>query len=897
MPTDRQLLIEQLYAVIKADPKARASLLAASVADVRAEVERLLDTDQQPAGFDAATLTAATVTAPVAVDIGPGALLGPYRIDAPIGIGGMGQVFRAVDMRLNRQVAIKTSLTPFDPRFQREVRAIAALNHPNVCTLHDVGPNYLVMELCVGETLAARLKRGRLTADETVRFGAQIASALAAAHARGIVHRDLKPSNVMLTKLGAKVLDFGLAKTIADESITMSHHVVGTPAYMAPEQRAGHDVDQRTDIYALGLILHEMIAGRRYQADQPLTLECPPQLAHVIERCLEQDPDDRWQSAADVRKELEWSARSKPAPATVEAPSNRWLWPVAAALGIMLALAVAALLRQRADPPADPLAGARFTRFTDFDGSETDAAISRDGRFVAFRSDRDGPEDTFVSQVGTGRFVNLTHGSQIHVLVDNVGFTPDGSEVWLSGIIGGARLRLVPISGGNPRAFLSEHAMNVAWSPDGTRLVYHDYDPGDPLFVSDAAGANARQIFVAGTGAHNHFPTWSADGRWIYFVSGAWEAREMDVWRIAPEGGTPEQLTHAGTDVKYLAPIDARTVLYTAPDESGAGPWLWALDTETRNSRRISAGLESYTSVKASADGRRLVATLSSLTAPSLWTVPLLARQVHDVDVKPLALPTGRALAPRYGGSALFYLSSRGEADGLWRFQNGEATEIWRGVDGALQEPPATSPDGRRVPVILRNGARRTLNTLSSDGGDVRPLTEAVDVSSAASWSPDGKWIAASGADTQGPGLFKIAVDGGKTVRLVSGQASNPVWSPDGSVIAYAEPITARMGRIRLVDPDGESVEAPLMQVRVGGERYRFVPGRLQLIYMLDNNSARQSFWMYDVATKKTRQVADFDLLGTRTFDVTPDGTQIVFDRVRDNADIVLIDRADPDGR
>ncbi len=801
----------------------------------------------------------------------------------------MGQVYRAIDTRLDRVVAIKTTHVPFDPRFQREVRAIAALNHPNVCTLHDVGPNYLVMEFCEGETLAARLKRGKLSVDDTVKYGAQIAAALAAAHARGITHRDLKPGNVILTKLGAKVLDFGLAKTPADDTVTQSHVVVGTPAYMAPEQREGRGTDARTDIYALGLVLLEMATGSRLPGTDALELTKSPQLAHVVGRCLEVDPDDRWQSAADLRKELEWAGTARPAPPVVASPRNRWLLAASAVAVIAAAVLATWSFTRGPETPANPLAGARFTRFTDFDGAETDAAISRDGRFVAFRSDRDGPIDTWVTQVGTGRFVNLTNGTQTPVLVDNVGFTPDGSEVWLSGIIGGARLRLVPLSGGGARAFLTEHAMNVAWSPDGSRIVFQAYDAGDPIFVSEPTGANATQIYVAGAGAHNHFPVWSVDGRWIYFVSGMWDTREMDVWRMPPSGGTPERLTQTNTDVKYLAPIDARTIVYTAPDVDGSGPWLWALDTETRAVGRISPGLERYTSVEASGNGRRLVATLSNPSA-NLWTIPLVDRLVHDADVKPLSLPTGRALAPRYAGTALFYLSSRGAGDGLWRFEDGEVMEVWRGVDGALQEPPAISPDGRRVAVILRKQGRRKLTTLSSEGGDIRQVSDALDVTSAASWSPDGKWIAASGADAKGPGLFKVPADGGTPVRLKDGQTSNPVWSSDGSVIAYTDPIAARMGRVRFVRPDGEVVEAPSLQVRVGGERYRFVPGRPQLVYMLDTDSTRQSFWIYDLMAKTSRQLSDFDIPGTRTFDITPDGSRIVFDRLRENSDIVLID-------
>jgi Tol biopolymer transport system component len=865
-----------------------------------------------------------------------GRRVGVYEIQTLLGAGGMGEVYRARDTKLRRDVAIKILPRAFtaDPdrvaRFEREARMLAALNHPNIATIHGFeesdGICALVLELVEGETLADKLARtGGLRLEETLNIARQIVDALDAAHERGIIHRDLKPANISITPDGVvKVLDFGLAKTqtgaateaesraqTVDE--TREGVVLGTAAYMSPEQARGQSVDKRTDIWAFGCVVYEMFTGRaafarhtisdtiaailEHEADwTALPAHTPAGVQRLLRRCLEKDLRRRLRDIADAALELEGAGETRQLSPVVQPSSNRWRWLAAAAAVIALSAVPIAWLSRSAGVPANPLAEARFTRFTDFDGAETDASISRDGRFVAFRSDRDGVVDTWVSQVGTGRLLNLTHGSQTVVLVDNVGFTPDGSEVWLSGVIGGARLRLMPISGGNARSFLTEHAMNVAWSPDGDRLVFQSYDAGDPMFVSDTTGANARQIYVAGAGVHNHFPVWSTDGRWIYFVSGSWDTREMDVWRISPSGGMPERLTHLNADVKYLAPLDARTVLCSAPDEDGAGPWLWALDTEANTSRRVSSGLERYTSVEASGNGRRLVATVSDPTA-NLWTIPLLDRQVHDTDVRPLSLPSGRAFAPRYGGDALFYLSSRGGGDGLWRFLNDEVTEIWRGVDGALMDPPAPSPDGRRLAVLLRKQGKGRLMTLSSEGGDVRTLTDALDVTSAASWSPDGQWIAASGTDAKGQGLFTIPAGGGPPVRLKDGPTFNPVWSSDGSVIAYTEPIAARMGRVRLVHPDGEAVETLLMQVSVGGERYRFVPGRPQLVYMLDTNSTKQTFWIYDMVSKTTRQLADFDMRGTRTFDINPDGTRIVFDRLRENSDIVLIDLPDPGRR
>ena len=240
-------------------------------------------------------------------------------------------------------------------------------------------------------------------------------------------------------------------------------------------------------------------------------------------------------------------------------------------------------------------------------------------------------------------------------------------------------------------------------------------------------------------------------------------------------------------------------------------------------------------------------------------------------------------------------MSSRGGGDGLWRYYNGQATEIWRGTDGALFEPPAVSLSNAvgesRVAVILRKQGRRTLNTLAADGSDVRPLAPAIDVTSTASWSPDGKWIVAGGVDGNGAGLFKIPLESGQPQRLANGVAANPVWSPDGSLIVYTGPVVAFTGALLMIHSDGTAMEAPAIRVRVGTEHYRFVPGRQELVYVPTvSQAASEPFWLLDLATKKSRQLATFDGRLTRTFDITPDGKQIVFDRLRENSDIVLID-------
>ena len=363
----------------------------------------------------------------------------------------------------------------------------------------------------------------------------------------------------------------------------------------------------------------------------------------------------------------------------------------------------------------------------------------------------------------------------------------------------------------------------------------------------------------------------------------------MDLWRVRADGEGLEQLTRRKLDVRYPTPIDERTVLYIARDADGAGPWLWAVDVDTQVSRRASVGLEQYGSVAASADGRRLVATVQDSGA-SLWSVPILDHPATESEAEPFAdLSTTRALAPRFGGSSLFYLSSLGSGDGLWRYDDGKVQEIWRGSETALLQPAAVAPDGESVALVLRRDDGWHLSVLSADGAQLRELSRAVDVRGAAAWSPDGRWIVAGGSEGGEQGLFKIPVDGGAPERIADGEATNPVWSPDGDLIVYAGPQVNVVSPLLAVNPDGEPVFR-------AGERMRFLPDGTGLVYM-SGFGLTQDFWLLDLATMESRQLTQLDSTAwMRTFDLTPDGTHIVFDRLTKDSDIVLIELSEPSG-
>ena len=657
---------------------------------------------------------------------------------------------------------------------------------------------------------------------------------------------------------------------------------MGTVGYMSPEQALGKAVDFRSDQFALGAMLYEMATGRRafQRGSAPETLtavirdepepiaainpKVPAPVRWTIERCLAKEPRSRYTSTEDLARELATvrdhlseatSAVTVPSPVPAEPRRRGWLLALGI-VGTILLVAGAGLWQLwRTDYFwKNPLAGATYTRFTDWEGSELDAAISRDGKFVAFVSDRDGPFDIWLGQVGGGGFLNLTKGGSYNRgarAVQGVAFTDDGSHVSMSilsvGPPQGSDIWLVPTLGGAARKFLPG-AVEAAWSPARSHVAYHPLDDGDPIFVADRNGGDPRQVFVSEPGIHNHYPTWSPDGRFIYFSRGVFPG-QVDVWRVPPAGGSAERLTSHNSAVTHPTLLDRRTLIYCATRGHGSGSGLFAMDVERRIPHELSSGLEEYISVAASADGRRIASTVANPSV-NVWAVPITDHVVEESGVSRSELSSVRAAAPRFGADYLLYLSSKGATGGLWKHANGVEMELWNGSDGSVTDAPAVSSDGNRICFVVRAKDRARLYVMAADGTGPHPIAPGLEVQGTPSWSPDGKWIAIAVSEGKATPLYKVPVEGGEPVRVVGGDAvlSNPVWSPDGRFILYSEGKGGAVVRLRGVTPDGEAVPLPEVEVTYQGDRYRFLPDGKALVVML-GNFQEFDFWLLDLST------------------------------------------------
>jgi Tol biopolymer transport system component len=707
--------------------------------------------------------------------------LGPYEILAPLGAGGMGEVYRARDPRLGREVAVKVlpaSLVTDEDRlrrFEQEARAVGQLDHPGLLTVFDVGSHdgtpYIVSELLRGETLRARFAGGPLPEARAIELGAQIARGLAAAHAKGIVHRDLKPENLFVTADGrAKILDFGLARVAPGpaaagaqsqletlSALTTPGVILGTVGYMSPEQVRGEATDARSDIFSLGVVLYEMLTGRRAFAgasavetlnailkEEP-SRELPPfvpggdGLSRVVKRCLEKRREDRFQGADDLAFALELAhgggtARSGAASGVPTGTRARWPWLVAAAAG----LGLASWTLSRGAPPrpvaSSPIAQATLTPLTVDPGDEIDPTFAPDNDTLAYASDRSGDYEIYLQKTSGGPAINLTRDPGDDV---QPAFSPDGRLIAFVStrqsrhplayhaprlpLIGGD-VWVMPALGGVPRR-VAEDGNFPAWSPDG-RYVYY---LSGTWFRSEirrvAAGGGAPEtlpIRLPGNGRVPFLlsPTVSPDGRWLAF----WGSSPARVYLVPLAGGEARRVA-AGAYPIFSA--DGASLLY-ASSEPGKNHGVWRLPFDTTlgapsgTAFPLTFGIGEQTAVTLSRDGTKL-AVASLDRSVNLEAVPFDADGV-GVRGAPVPLTTGSHSVVFFGpspdGRSAVFVDERGAESHLWRIDQGGSEAFQLTLDPEFQDTfPRWSPDGGTIAFSRRRLAAAAAGGPNPDAG------------------------------------------------------------------------------------------------------------------------------------------------------------------------------------
>lgn len=570
---------------------------------------------------------------------------------------------------------------------------------------------------------------------------------------------------------------------------------------------------------------------------------------------------------------------------------------LAGAVTAALAVAVFVWLRQTEYFWQNPIRDARFVAVTDFGGAEQAAAVSRDGQFIAFLSDRDGQVDVWVTQVGSGQFHNLTGGSAPEIAnssLRTVGFSPDGSFVtyWTrrKSTADNSEISVwsVPTLGGPPRPYL-EGVAEFDWSSDGSRLAYHTPGPGDPLFVSAGSIRPKEQpIFTAPAGLHDHFPLWSADGKFIYFVRGSLPDK-LDIWRIRAEGGVPERITSHNSRVSYPVLYGRRTLFYLATDPDGSGPWLYSIDVERRIPHRLAPGLDRYTSLGITADSHRLVATLA-VAKRTLWLLQLAAPHKQSVPSTPIPISTGSGFYPRLGPGYLLYVSSTRTGESLWKLTDGVKTELWNGENAQFLGSPAISQDGRFVAFSVRQHGQALLYEVQTDGSNARVVTSSLNLQGDPAWAPDGKSVISAAIESGVPHLFQIPVDGKPADSLVHEYSLDPVWAPDGSYVVYSGADIGTTFSMKAVTGHGAAQAMPAVTLTRGARHVVFLSGGRSLVVLRDAIE-HKNLSQIDLDTGAERQLtnlpSDFEV---RDFDISPDGREVVLERVQERSDVVLMD-------
>ena len=860
-----------------------------------------------------------------------GTRLGPYEIQAPLGAGGMGEVYKATDTRLDRTVAIKVlpGHVADDPdlrqRFEREAKTISSLNHPHICTLHDIGQqdgtDFLVMEYLEGETLAARLTKGPLPTDQVLRYATEIADALDKAHRKGITHRDLKPGNVMITKAGTKLLDFGLAKLrdpktaglsvsqrpTGSASLTGEGTILGTLQYMAPEQLEGRDADARTDIFAFGAMVYEMATGKkafegRSQAsligailkDDPppissLQSMTPPPLDHIVLTCLAKDPDDRWQTAGDVARQVKWiiegGSQSGVAGAVVPAARQRagWRpalpWMLSALIVGSLITGVAVWSAMRPGPPP-PRPATRFavappsTVQLGFSG----LALSPDGRSLVYIGISDGILQLYRREMDQLEAVPIrgTEGAGFPFLSpdgESVGFFADGALKKVS-LAGGPAVTLCDVPG--PR-------MGASWGPDDTIVFAYTGAPG--LMKVSAAGGVAEPVTTVDADQGEAGHRWLdmlPDGKAVLFT--VWST-SLDDARIAVrslETGEQRVLVD-GTSPRYAPTghiIFARDAsLWAVPFDVDAlevtGPIAPVLEGVQLN----GGGLALFT---LAGDGSLayVPGTVGGVLDGTLVWVSRDGREVEPIADEPLEFPRYLRLSPD-GRRLALIIGPSNEGD-LWVYD----------LEGRPPTPltleghnlyPVWMPDGTRVAFQSTRAGAENLFSMPADGStlDPEPLLASPNPLAPASWSPDGReLIFLEQRPETGSDILALPIEG--EPRVVVGTEYNEggaALSPDGQWLAYVSNVTGGP-EIWVLPYPGPG--APLRISPNGGVEPVWARDGRELFYLEGNTIEGSKMMAVSVETEPAFRFQPPEelfeggfvmyLISSRIYDVAPDG-------------------------
>ena len=894
-----------------------------------------------------------------------GTRLGVYEIRSALGAGGMGEVYRARDTKLGRDVAIKVLSAPFtsDPerlaRLEREARMLASLNHPGIGAIYglehaSLGADQpaapaLVLELVEGDTLADRIRRGPISTVAALRIARQIAEALDVAHERGIVHRDLKPANIKITTDDVvKVLDFGLAKALAAElggapesdlansptltqAGTQAGVILGTAAYMSPEQARGKAVDKRADIWAFGCVLYEMLTatppfkGETVFDTIAAILEREPDLSLVpastpngvrllLRRCLQKEPKHRLRDIADARMEIDDAIAQPSIPAAATQPSatsrpHRLSWQVWSllAVGIAAATSVGWWIGRRREPDAAP-AFDRVIRLVSTAAHEFGPVISPDGKWVAYLSNARGPTDVWVKFVAGGDPANLTASTDVAVQsqahIGGLAVSPDGSQIAFQAQsavqLGSAWVIPAPL-GGVPRRALPAGSMALQWSPDGKRIAYVKAGGslGDALMVADADGQN-EVVIVKREGAHHiHWIRWDSAGQFVYFNYGFQNLNSAptEIFRVRASGGTIERVVATARRAAFPCPSPDGRGLFYAANPDGADLGLWWKDLSSGRDHRVTAGVGEYTSPSISADGQRLVGTVMEVREALERVAVSFDRPAR---LEPLTDGYSGDIDPAWSpdGQRLVFSSSRTGNRTLWT-AHGDLTRpapLTSGV--ALDERPVFSPDGQQVAFVSDRGGRRGIWLVSAEAGAPR-LVGAADVVDTISWSPDGRRLVFSTPIGDAPGLMTMDVTSGQTARVPTAAAATaPAWSPHDDVIAYLEPRGGAAGAfLRFVRLSGQVVHdrADMPEKQAFGNGFvSWSPDGRRVAAAALPGASSGSIWIVEPeGVAPFRKLLDLPAgVYLRGLTWSRDGSSLIIGRIQGTGDIFLAERS-----